>query len=133
MTAPKLKILTVDDNDIHRYSIAKLLQSAGYHVISVATGKEAIDTSVDENPDVVLLDINLPDVNGYEVCSRIKADSRTTSIPVIFYTAQASSMAKTHAEAVGAAAFFTYPVELDQVKTAILAAVAKAAKAYPTS
>jgi CheY-like chemotaxis protein len=80
-----------------------------------------------------LLDINMPDVNGYEVCSRIKADSRTAFIPVIFYTAQASSMAKTHAEMVGAAAFFTYPVALDQVKTAIQVAVAKTAKAPPIS
>jgi CheY-like chemotaxis protein len=124
-----MKVLCVDDNDIHLYSISRLLQHAGYEVTGATSGNEAIGKAVDESPDVVLLDINLPDVNGYEVCARLKADSRTASLPVIFYTAQASSMAKTHAELVGAAAFFTYPVSLDQVKTAIQAAVTKAAKA----
>src|SRR5258708_30747095 len=101
-----MKLLCVDDNDIHRYSITRLLQGAGYEVCNAATGSEAIDTALAESPHVVLLDVNLPDVNGFEVCARIKGDSRTASIPVIFYTAQQSSMgANAHAEMVGAAAF----------------------------
>jgi CheY-like chemotaxis protein len=127
-----MKILCVDDNDLHRLSMSNLLAHAGYEVISATTGNEAIRKTVEESPDAVLLDITLPDVDGYEVCSGIKADPRTASVPVIFYTGQVGGVAKQRCELVGGDAFFTYPIAIEHMETAIHAAVIRAAKTRPT-
>jgi CheY-like chemotaxis protein len=72
---------------------------------------------------VVLLDINLPDISGYEVCSRLKSDETTRNIPVIFHTAtDATGVAKTRAELLGATAFLTYPVQTEHLITIVSAA-----------
>jgi CheY-like chemotaxis protein len=79
-------------------------------------------------PDVILLDINLPDVNGYEVCSRLKQDAITKSIPVVFHTAtESTGPAKSYAETVGASAFLTYPIDSTQLAMVIRGAAARAA------
>ncbi len=121
-----MKILTVDDNDIQRHVLTTLLRNVGFEVTTAASGNEAISRSITDAPDAILLDINLPDINGYEVCAAIKADGRTASIPVIFYSAQSDGAAKNNAEMVGGSAFLTYPVELSHLKTVIQSVVAKA-------
>lgn len=121
-----LKILTVDDNDTQRNMMSELLRRAGYEVTTAATGSEAITKSIRDTPDVLLLDINLPDISGYEVCKQISADVRTASIPIVFFTGEMGGAAKNHADLAGAAAFLTYPVELSHLKTVIESVVAKA-------
>ena len=121
-----LKILTVDDNHSQRKMMTTLLLRVGFEVTAAATGNEAISRSITDAPDAILLDINLPDTSGYEVCKRIKADVRTDSIPIVFYTGEMDGAAKNHADMVGAAAFLTYPVALSQLKTVIESVVAKA-------
>ena len=109
-------VLCVDDNEIHCYAMVKTLQHAGYNVVHAGTGTEALLKTLEHKPDLVLLDINLPDVNGYEVCSRIKANEETSHIPVVFHTAtDCTAGAKMHAEMLGAAAFLTYPVSHTQL------------------
>ena len=137
MTSRVWKVMTVDDNDTQRKMMATLLRRAGFEATAVSTGKEAISRSITDSPDVMLLDINLPDMNGYEVCSRIKADRKTASIPVIFYTGQMDAAAKNKAELVGGSSFLTYPVKLSHLKTVIESIVAqvkvpKAGKANTT-
>lgn len=113
-------ILTVDDNEIHCYAMARMLEHAGYKVLRANTGTRALVMVMEHKPDAVLLDINLPDVNGYEVCRRIKAESDTRHIPVIFHTAtDATAGAKTHAELVGSSAFLTYPIQPDHLLTVL--------------
>jgi len=126
MRPAMLKILTVDDNESQGKMMTTLLLRVGFEMTTVTTGNEAISRSITDSPDAILLDINLPDITGYEVCRRLKADVRTDSIPIIFYTGQMDGAAKNHADMVGAAAFLTYPVELTQLKTVIESAVAKA-------
>jgi len=121
-----LKILTVDDNQSQRKMMTTLLLRVGFEVTAAATGTEAISRSIADSPDAILLDINLPDTTGYEVCRRIKADVRTDAIPIVFYTGEMDGAAKNHADMVGAAAFLTYPVELNQLKMVIESVVAKA-------
>ncbi len=121
-----LKILTVDDNDSQRHMMTTLLLRVGFEVTAAATGNEAITRSITDAPDAILLDINLPDMSGYEVCKRIKADVRTDSIPIVFFTGEMDGAAKNHADMVGGAAFLTYPIKMSQLKTVIESLVANA-------
>ncbi len=75
-------ILNVDDHEVNRYIRTQILQKAGYRVIEAATGKEALSTWASQKPSLVLLDINLPDMHGVEVCRRIKALSTPRTIVV---------------------------------------------------
>ena len=113
-------ILSVDDNEAHSYAMARMLEHAGYKVLRASTGSRALKVVMEHKPDAVLLDINLPDINGYEVCQRIKTASDTRHIPVIFHTAtDATAGARSHAELVGAAAFLTYPIQRDHLLTVL--------------
>jgi len=76
-------ILNVDDYEPGRYARTRVLRSAGFDVSEAATGTETLERVVSERPALVLLDVNLPDVSGYEVCRRLKADPRTAAVPVI--------------------------------------------------
>ena len=80
-------ILNVDDNEIGRYARTRFLNRAGYTVLEAPNGTEAIRMTRENKPDLVLLDINLPDVNGIEVCRVIKSDPATERTPVLFLSA----------------------------------------------
>lgn len=77
-----IRILTVDDNEALRYSLVRSLRDAGYQVIEARTGAEALARAA-ELPDLITLDVNLPDINGFQVCRKIKADPVTTHIPIL--------------------------------------------------
>jgi signal transduction histidine kinase len=83
---PGLTILSVDDNDAIRYSVTRYLREGGYDVIEARNGIEALDLA-QQNPDLITLDINLPDINGYEICRRLKDDAATRDIPVLHISA----------------------------------------------
>ncbi|MFI6477576.1 SpoIIE family protein phosphatase [Nonomuraea sp. NPDC050663] len=82
-------ILVVDDLEANRYVVSMWLQQAGYEVIVAATGREALDQVAQAGPDLVLLDISLPDMSGMSVCEQIKADPATAATPVVHLTATA--------------------------------------------
>ena len=126
MVFDMLKILTVDDNHTQRNMMTTLLLTVGFEVITAETGNEGVSRAITDAPDAILLDINLSDTSGYEVCKRIKTDIRTDSIPIIFYTGEMDGAAKNRADMVGADAFLTYPVEIGQLKTVIESVIAKA-------
>jgi CheY-like chemotaxis protein len=114
-----ITVLAVDDNEAHNYVLRKTLQKHGSEVLSAMTGSEALALA-NRNPNVILLDVNLPDLNGFEVCRRIKADAKTANIPVIFISAISQDPhSKLLAEEVGAAAFLFYPLEEQQLIIAI--------------
>ncbi len=79
----KIKILHVEDYEPHRLAINEILYRAGYEVVEAATGHEALQLVMTERPQLVLLDLTLPDINGFEICRRIKADPATSSILVL--------------------------------------------------
>ncbi|HUG52640.1 MAG TPA: response regulator, partial [Vicinamibacteria bacterium] len=108
---PTPTILNVDDNLAGRYAVSKLLRQEGYFVREAETGSEALRLAED-NPDLVVLDLNLPDISGLEVCRRLKADPRTASIPVLHLTATHQD-AQTWATALegGANAFLVEPTD----------------------
>src|SRR5947209_19392598 len=92
----KARILNVDDRHVNRYIRSQILQRAGYDIIEAATGREALEKAVFERPDLVLLDVHLPDISGLEVCRLIKNDRRATGVMVL----QLSSSAVEAADAV---------------------------------
>jgi len=91
MAAPSVTaatILIVDDEETNLYALRLILESKGYRCLEASSGPEAIQIAAAATPEVVLLDIHMPEMDGYEVCRRLKADARTESIPIIFLTAR---------------------------------------------
>ena len=130
MSVPeRLRILNVDDYRPGRYARTKLLQQAGFEVLEAETGAEALRQAVSARPHVVLLDVKLPDVDGYEVCRRLKAHPVTTAIPVLHLSA-AHRAAGDHARGLdaGADGFLVEPVA-PEVLLATVRSVARARRA----
>ena len=105
-------ILIVDDYAGARYLRSRILSDAGYEILEAGHGEEALRVAAERHPDLVLLDINLPDISGTEVCRRLKADPATAGIRVIQITG--AWMADKHRQegmASGADAYLTEPVD----------------------
>jgi DNA-binding response OmpR family regulator len=114
-----LKVLVIDDNEAHAEGLAELLGLAGFEATHVLTGAGGIETARRLSVDAVLLDMNLPDMNGFEVCRRLRRDPQTTNIAVVFHTAQGSVPGARHE----GDAFLTYPVAMSEVYSVIRASV----------
>ena len=105
-------ILVVDDNPPLRYALGRTLRQHGFEVIDAATGEEALQLAVSEQPDVVLLDVNLPDIHGFDVARRLKADERTRTIAILQISASFVQMEhRMQGLAAGADAYLVEPVE----------------------
>jgi len=83
------KILNVDDRDINRYIRSEVLRKADYDVLEADRGRDTLQLSLSENPDLILLDVHMPDMSGLEVCRLLKADERTSGIMVVQISASA--------------------------------------------
>ena len=106
------RILVVDDNAAGRYAVSRTLRKAGFEVIEAATGEEALMLADRESPDLVLLDVNLPDIHGYEVARRLKSGNRTRNTPILQLSASAvRSEDRIGGLAAGADAYLVEPVE----------------------
>lgn len=88
MTKRKSLILIVDDNAQNVQVLARTLEGEGYELAVAMTGQDALDFIAKEKPDLVLLDVMMPNMDGYEVCTRLKADVKSAEIPIIFLTAK---------------------------------------------
>jgi CheY-like chemotaxis protein len=122
-------IIAVDDNEIHAYALRKMLEKHGYTVIEAHSGEEAVEFTKQHRPDLILLDVNLPDFNGFEVCRRVRA--MHTFLPaVVFHTAVSANQAtRAQAMAAGATAFLTYPVATEQLLMVINASIKRSRQA----
>lgn len=104
-------VLVVDDNPATRYSTSRILKSAGFHVLEAATGHEALEQAK-RRPDVVVLDVNLPDIDGYQVCRELRANEETARTPVVHLSATfVSDTHKVKGLEAGADGYLTHPVE----------------------
>jgi PAS domain S-box-containing protein len=110
--AARSTVLTVDDSEPGRYATSRMLAQAGFEVLEASTGEEAVAVARGRCPDLIVLDMNLPDIDGLEVCDRLRADPRTASIPVLHLTATYAN-GEHWAAALdrGANAYLTEPVE----------------------
>jgi CheY-like chemotaxis protein len=106
------QILVVDDYAGARYLRSRILMDAGYEVLEAENGEEALRIAGAVHPSLILLDVNLPDISGTEVCTRLRRDPTTAAIPVIQITgAWLSEEARRRGMASGANAYLTEPVD----------------------
>lgn len=106
------KILIVEDNELSRDMLSRRLRRKGYEVLVATDGQEGIAMAQRELPDLVLMDLSLPDLDGWEATRRLKTDAKTQSIPVIALTAHAMSGDREKALDAGCDEYDTKPIDL---------------------
>jgi len=112
---PKGNILIVDDTPANLHLLSQMLAEQGYRVRPVPDGSLALAAARAEPPDLILLDIRMPEMNGYEVCEHLKADAQTRDIPIIFISALGETQDKVRAFAVGGVDYVTKPFQVEEV------------------
>jgi phosphoserine phosphatase RsbU/P len=108
-------ILVVDDTPANLQVLAGMLKDRGYKVRPVPSGKLALLAAQRNPPDLILLDINMPEMNGYEVCEHLKADENLKGIPVIFISALTEQLDKVKAFAMGGVDYLTKPFQMEEL------------------
>jgi sigma-B regulation protein RsbU (phosphoserine phosphatase) len=111
----RASILVVDDTPANLQVLAGMLKDRGYRVRPVPNGKLALLAAQREPPDLILLDINMPEMNGYEVCEHLKADDQLKGIPIIFISALTEPLDKVKAFAIGGVDYLTKPFQMEEL------------------
>jgi CheY-like chemotaxis protein len=109
------KILLVEDNEMKRDMLSRRLMRNGYEVSLAVNGQEGVDMATADRPDLILMDMSLPVMDGWEATQKLKADPQTQAIPIIALTAHAMVQDKEKALAAGCDDFDTKPVELPRL------------------
>jgi CheY-like chemotaxis protein len=109
------KTLIVDDEKLILISTRIVLESVGYEVVTAASGEEALVTARATQPGLILLDIMMPGIDGWETLSRLKEDPELKEIPVIIFTAREHSRGRQLAREMGAVDYFQKPFEPDEL------------------
>jgi len=109
------RILLVEDNEMNRDMLSRRLVRNGYEVFLATDGQQGLDMAVSERPDLILMDMSLPVMDGWEATRRIKANDATRRIPVIALTAHAMAGAREKALEVGCDDYDTKPVEISRL------------------
>lgn len=115
MDNSQIKVLVVDDQPSNLRFLSKLLTAQGYQVYRAICGQLALNLAIAHCPDLILLDIRMPEMNGYEVCRRLKATAETEQIPVIFLSVLDEMNDKLQAFRVGGADYITKPFQVEEV------------------
>jgi sigma-B regulation protein RsbU (phosphoserine phosphatase) len=114
-TGQPASILVVDDTPANLQVLAGMLKDRGYKVRPVPSGKLALLAARRDPPDLILLDINMPEMNGYEVCEQLKADVTLKGVPVIFISALTEQLDKVKAFAIGGVDYLTKPFQMEEL------------------
>lgn len=110
----KPRILVVDDQPINVKLLQRKLERQGMEVVVAFNGKECLDSVADQTPDLILLDVMMPEMDGIETCEQLKASPESAAIPIIFITAKASKEGKVEGLDAGAVDYITKPIDLDE-------------------
>ncbi|MGK7921425.1 MAG: PleD family two-component system response regulator [Trichodesmium sp.] len=105
------KILVVDDQLSHREMIVNLLKNNGLKVLTASSGTQALEQTEIYKPDLIILDIVMPDLNGYEVCRRLKANAATKDLPIIFCSIKGEEFDRYWGKRQGADAYVAKPFQ----------------------
>jgi phosphoserine phosphatase RsbU/P len=108
-------IMVVDDTPANLQVLAGMLKDHGYRVRPVPSGKLALQAAQRDPPDLILLDINMPDMNGYQVCEQLKIDDKLKGIPVIFISALTEQLDKVKAFSIGGVDYITKPFQMEEL------------------
>ena len=117
------RILIVDDNEDNRDVLSRRLKRKGFEVISASGGQEGIDKATDDKPDLILMDMNMPDIDGWQATTTIRESGIT--IPVIALTADAMTGDRERAIEAGCSDYHTKPIEMQDLVTLIQSLLAK--------
>ena len=109
------RILLVEDNEMNRDMLSRRLQRRGYEVVCAVDGAEGVAMARNESPALILMDMSLPGIDGWEASRQLKADPQTSTIPIIALTAHAMSNDRERALAAGCDDYDTKPVELPRL------------------
>jgi CheY-like chemotaxis protein len=109
------KVLLVEDNEMNRDMLSRRLIRRGYEVVFAVDGQQGVDMAQSERPDIILMDMSLPVMDGWEATKRVKSDAATRAVPVIGLTAHAMSGDREKAIEAGCDDYDTKPVELDRL------------------
>ncbi len=120
------RILIVEDDELNRDSLRRLLRRRGFEVAIAADGREGVAAARAERPDLILLDMSLPGIDGWEAARLLKGDPETRATPVIALTAHAMASDRDRALAAGCDDYDTKPIDLDRLLAKIGALVPSA-------
>ena len=109
------KVLLVEDNEMNRDMLSRRLTRRGFQVVSAVDGQQGVDLARSEKPDIILMDMSLPVMDGWEATRRVKSDDATRNVPVIGLTAHAMAGDREKALDAGCDEYDTKPVELDRL------------------
>ena len=112
---PIKKILVVDDSPTERFAMTEILSSNGYQVITAESGEEAVVKSKQELPDLILMDVVMPGMNGYQATRTISRDEATRSIPIIMCTSKGQETDKIWGMRQGAFDYLVKPIDHDEL------------------
>ena len=115
MSIPKANILIADDTPEYLLLLTQILTHYGYQVRSVTDGIQALEAALGDPPDIIMLDINMPNMDGIETCQRLKSDSRTRAIPVLFLSGLKDVEDKVRAFQAGGVDFVLKPFQIEEV------------------
>ena len=110
-----MKVLLVEDNEMNRDMLSRRLARNGYEVVMAVDGQQAVTMAGSEDPDIILMDMSLPVIDGWEATRRVKADPATQKIPVIALTAHAMAEDESKARNAGCDDFDTKPVDIQRL------------------
>jgi putative two-component system response regulator len=119
LIAKSADILVVDDTIENLTLLSKMLKDSGYSVRPVPSGKLALQAAANKKPDLILLDITMPEMDGYEVCQNLKSDPKVRDIPVLFISALSQTEEKVKAFEVGGVDYITKPFQFEEVKARV--------------
>jgi len=119
MTESRGTVLAVDDDPGALSALADALGTLGFHVVQAASGEEALELARDRQPDVVLLDVQMPGMDGFEVCRQLKADQALLLVPVVFLTGHGSRRARLEGLEAGATDFLNKPCDLVELEVRV--------------
>ena len=123
------KILLVEDNEMNRDMLSRRLERKGYEIVIAVNGQQAIDLAASAKPDLILMDMSLPIIDGWEATRRLKADALTKPIPIIALTAHAMPEDERRAREAGCNDYDTKPIELPRLLEKIAALLGSASPA----
>jgi CheY-like chemotaxis protein len=127
------KILLVEDNEMNRDMLSRRLARKGYEVAIAVDGQQGVDMAASEAPDVILMDMSLPVIDGWEATRQIKANPATQPIPVIALTAHAMAGDREQALGAGCDDYDTKPIELPRLLEKIAAQLTRVGKPIPSA
>jgi two-component system cell cycle response regulator DivK len=111
----KAKVLYIEDNPDNMILVKRILEIEGYEVIGALTGREGLTKAMQNKPDIVITDINLPDIDGYEITHNLKTDKATAHIPVVAMTANVMKKDRENVFGAGCDGYITKPIDVDEL------------------